>query len=165
MIWWNKLPLVRLVIAKCRAHDWSRPCIYQFVWRLFSGPSNTKFSQEDVLQELSNSGRANRKKDIRMTRAMYVCSTSKRLAALPTKVLTLQPGDLARHCSPNKVKADEFTPRRLKSFNTDSGRSSVVYSAIQKIKSGQATQDQRTQKQHVFSHGCAVTLFKEATEK
>ena len=150
MIWWRKLPLVRLVIAKCRAHDWSRPYIYQFIWRLFSGPSTTKSSQEDILQELTNSGRANRKKDIRMTRAMYVCSTSKRLKGLPTSVLTLQPGDLARHSSQKKVKADEFTPRRLKSFNNDSGRSSVVYSAIEKIKSGQVTQDQRARKQHVF---------------
>ncbi len=109
---------------------------------MFSGPGTTKATQEDILQELSNSGRASRKKDIRMTRAMYVSATSKRLKSMPVSALNIKPGDLALHANRDKVKTDEFTPRRLKTFNTDSGRSCVVYSAIQKLKSGQATQHQ-----------------------
>lgn len=73
---------------------------------------------------------------------MYASATSKRLKSMPVSALNLKPGDLALHANQAKVKADEFTPRRLKSFNTDSGRSSVVYSAIEKLKSGQATQHQ-----------------------
>ncbi len=141
MVWWNRLPLVRLVIAKCRAHGWTRNSIFQFVWRLFSGNSNTKASQEDIFQELTNTARASRKKDIRMTKTMYVCATSKRLDNLPCLPLKLKPGDIQRLGNAN-VKVDEFTPRRLKTFNTDSGRSHLISSAIGQLKSGLASQTQ-----------------------
>ena len=134
MVWWNKLPAVRWVIAVCRAHNFSRASIYQFVWKLFSSASATKASQEDVLQGLSHSARANRRKDIRLTRAMHVVCTSKRLEALPVAPLKLAKGELASHGG-DKVTLDEFQPRRLKTFNTDGNRSEIVYSAINIIKS------------------------------
>ena len=134
------MPLVRLVIAKARAHGWDRNCIYQFVWKLFSSASTTKATQEDLLQELSNAARSNRRRDIRLTRAMYVVSTSERLQAVPMTTLQLAKGDLAA-MGDGKVHVDEFVPRRLKSFNNDGNHSEVLYSAIQKIKSGQSLED------------------------
>ena len=137
MLWWHKLPLVRLVIAKCRAHQWQRNSIYQFVWRLFSGPSATKSSQEDILQDLSNATRANRRKDVHMSRAMYMASTSERFIHLPVTPLTLKPGDLNQLGSVTNVTADDFVPRRMKTFENDTDRSAVLYSAIHKVKNSQ----------------------------
>lgn len=143
MLWWNKLPLVRLVIAKCRAHGWQRNAIYQFVWRLFSGPSATKSGQEDILQDLSNATRANRRKDVRLSRAMYLAATSERLSNLPVTPLTLNPGDICKLGSlVGGVTADDFAPRRMKTFENESDRSEVLYSAIQKVKASQANQTQ-----------------------
>ena len=141
MLWWNRLPLVRLVIAKCRAHRWQRNAIYQFVWRLFSGPSATKCGQEDILQDLTNAARSNRRRDIQLPRAMYIAATSERLKNLPVAPFTLAPGDLCRSGTVSTVTADDFAPRRMKTFENDVDRSEVLYSAIQKIKTSQGTQD------------------------
>ena len=115
-IHWNKLRAVRWVYAKARAHGWSRASVYPYIHRMFSGISNTKTWQEDILQDLTNPARASRKKDISMTRAFFCMATSERLNALPTRVVRLVPGELAIHGKTHNVVADNFNPRPSKAL-------------------------------------------------
>jgi len=87
---------------------------------MFNGISNTKTSQEDILQEVTNPTRANRRKDMSMTRAFFTMATSERLDSLPTRVLKLQKGDLALLGKQHNVIVDNFNPRPAKALKKES---------------------------------------------
>lgn len=131
-LWWPRLKAIRLLIAKCRASGWQKESIWAFTWRLFSGPSTTKTSQEDILQELTNAARANRRKDINLPRAMFVAAESKRLDGLPCARLRLGRGDLAAYGSAHQVTVQDFKPRKERAES--SIPSTAVDQAIQHLK-------------------------------
>ena len=142
-LWWPRLPLIQLVLAKCNAVGWDTDTIVTFlwplVWRLFSGISTTKTTQEDILQELTNLRRQNRRKDISLTRTMFCAATSKRLSALPCAMLKCQKGDLLAHGKRFKVVVDDFLPRKYNQ-PADEG-SQVVAKAISYLRENPTDQD------------------------
>ncbi|CAE7273848.1 unnamed protein product, partial [Symbiodinium necroappetens] len=135
-VWWNKLPLIRLMLAKLRAHSWQRGSLWQFTWKLFGhGLIHSKSTQEDVLQELQNLARSNRNPEMRQQRVFYTQATSKRLQATgDVELLKLQKGDLQRHGRAHEVTNDCFRSR--KTLLPDAPETEFVKQSIEKLKSG-----------------------------
>lgn len=133
------------MLAKCKAVGWDRDAIVSFLWpimwRLFSGVSTTKASQEDILQELTNPARQNRRKDISLPRTMFCAATSKRLSAVPCKVLTCGKGDLMAYGKQFKVVVDDFLPRKY-SRPAEGSQSQVVAKAISYLRENPTSTDQ-----------------------
>ena len=127
----QQLPLVRLLWSKARRSGWVRDDIYLFVYKLFSGLSQTKTSQEDILQELSNLARANRRKDISLPRAFFKISTSERLSGLPCQTLRLDQGDIQSFGKLARPMGDDFTPKPSKRRQVDK----LVETAASRLKS------------------------------
>lgn len=131
---------MRLLIAKCRVANWSQTSIWAYVWRLFSGISTTKATQEDILQELSNLTRQNRRKDISLTRVMFTAATSDRLSAIPCNSLELDPSrqDIDQYSSlasdSDKVTMNDFLPRKVQSHDDGSGTAKCTAQAVKFIR-------------------------------
>ena len=106
--------------------------------RLFSGISTTKATQEDILMELSNLARQNRRKDLAMTRVMFTAATSERLQAIPCEFLQLDPSrsDIDQFsslaCDSEKVTVDDFLPRKVRDH--DGSTATCVSKAIEFIR-------------------------------
>ena len=141
-VWWHRLPLVRLVWSKLRAHSWARSSVWTFIYKLFTnGLVHTKTTQEDVLQHLQHLSRASRGGDVRMTRAFYSEATSLRLKATgDIPMLSLQKGDLFVHGSKNQVTNDCFRARKVSAKSQEFlDHQEIVKQTISTLKAG--TQD------------------------
>ena len=128
------------MIAKCKALEWGTEILkelWPFVWRLFSGLSTTKTSQEDILQELTNLERANRRKDIALPRAAFHAAVSKRLRAVPCNVLKCEPGDILVFGGEHKINVDNFVPRKYNA--EEESTDSVVPKAIKWLSESKST--------------------------
>ena len=108
----NKLWIVRLMWAAARARGWRRDSIYKFVWKLHSGLLDTKATEEDLLQEITNLARQNRKKDTDPFRSFFRIATSKRLDSLSVSKLDLPEGDVTALGRGGSITAEVFQPRR-----------------------------------------------------
>ena len=108
------------------------------MWKLFSGISTTKATQEDILMELSNLTRQNRRKDLALTRVMFTAATSERLQAIPCDLLTLDPSrqDIDQFSSlaneSEKVTLSDFLPRKV--HGVESGTATCTSQAIKFIR-------------------------------
>ena len=108
------------------------------MWRLFTGVSTTKATQEDILMELNNLVRSNRRKDLALTRVMFAAATSERLSAVPCDVLELDPSrqDIdqftALASDSEKVTLDSFLPRKV--HDHESETATVTSNAIKFIR-------------------------------
>ena len=109
------------------------------MWKLFSGISTTKATQEDILQELSNLVRHNRRKDLALTRVMFTAATSERLQAIPCDFLALDPSrhDVDQFSSlaneSEKVTLNDFLPRKVRDID-GSGTATCTSQAIKFIR-------------------------------
>lgn len=146
--------MVRLLIAKCKALEWGRREIarelFPFVWRLFSGLSTTKTTQEDIFQELTNLDRSNRRKDVALPRAAFHAAISKRLRAVPCSVLKCERGDILVFGGEHKINVDNFVPRKYNA--EEESTDSVVPKAIKWLSESMSTSQPSQDHFHTLLH-------------
>ena len=133
-VWFNRLLLIRLVWARAHSSGWRQSVLFRFVWRLFSPLAHTKFTQEDLLQELQHLSRGGRKQDARLVRVKYTACASKRLLPCNVGMMQLQQGDLCAYGDLQSVAEADFHLPTMKTFKQREQKSQLLSKSVEALK-------------------------------